>query len=183
MGERESQRAYYIDTNILVGLFCEKDLFHEYSKCVFESAKNSNIKLKVLPHILGEAIIVINGKFKENKCTTQELDRTLSKLHNIERSFPPLDLSSYDRNGFSAFFYSISGQYERFANEIQYVGVNDFLLLLATFADRGVRGAIVTESKLQNSPLIVVLSEIYGVERIIKEAPERIFSKCVHRLH
>ena len=65
----------------------------------------------------------------------------------------------------------------RFANEIQYVGVNDFLLLLATFADSDVRGAIVTESKLLNSPLIVVLSEIYGVKRIIKEAPERIFQQ------
>ncbi|MEB3760395.1 MAG: hypothetical protein GSR81_06060 [Desulfurococcales archaeon] len=126
---------------------------------------------------------MLNRKFKENKCTTRELDRTLSKLQDIERSFPPLDLTSYDRSGFSAFFYSISGQYERFANEIQHVGVNDFLLLLATFADSEVKGAIVTESKLQNSPLIVVLGEIYGMEKTIKEAPENVFNMCVHYLH
>ena len=135
-----------------------------------------------MPHILGEAIIVLNRKFKENKCTTRELDRTLSKLYDIERSFPPLHLTSYDRSGFSALFYSISGQYEKFANEIQQVGVNDFLLLLATFADSGVKGAIVTESELQKSPLISVLSEIYNIKKIIRESPERIFNKCVHRL-
>jgi hypothetical protein len=192
MGVAESQLPYYyIDSNILIGFLCPTDRFHRYSECIINISKSRRIKLKILPHVIGESLIKVNDNYREGRCDEAHVQNAISILTHIHET-PPLELTSYDRYGFSQFVYSItkfdpSDLYDRLAAEIEWIGVNDFLLILATFADKEARGAIITESKILKSPVTGLLNELYeetynNIKKTLSEAPLKIYNRCTYHL-
>ena len=184
-------RRFLIDTLIVVGAACQRDKYHDYALCVANAARSNNLELYVLPHVVGEAVLVLTDR---RRGCYESIGDALSA---IDWSLIRLDarLRSYNRAGFARLFYHLAsitaGGKTRDAQDslwdigeaLEIHGVNDILLLIALYADDEIDGLITPESKLLRSPLVGILAEAAGGKaKNIGPAPHTALKECEYRL-
>ena len=182
-------KRFLVDTLLLIGVACRDDRYHGYSMCIAERARSSGIELYVLPHTVGEALLKLGEK---GGCSHQ------SAYDALEEALRRLGarLKGYDRNGFATLFYYLGsmgaggrgrregrhGPLYDIGGVIQMHGVSDILMIIALYADDEIDGLITIEPRLQRSPLIGILAEAYGREKIIGPAPHPALRECEYRV-
>ena len=148
------------------------------------SARRAGFKLRVAPHTIGEALLVLQRKGSEGTC------RSYRSFEKLPRIYPALEFKGYDKSEFMRFFSALlAAQVARdgpllasdLAEGIGRVGVADFLVTLAAFADPESKGLITIDKDLLRGVVVSQLNEIYGYgegEKSVSPAPHRVFADC-----